>query len=141
LIGLRDILDLRKTFASQSEIRQAVADKYVARRENFADAGLLLIFTASQQRTWLVATQGALYLVTDRLKEDAPKALWRLDRADVMRGNSLDLPIRVDPNTERTGKVTIGGKGERVFSKDLFTDVPIDQRIQTFVEKAFGDVR
>jgi hypothetical protein len=141
LIALRDIFDWRKAFASQSEIKQAVSDKYKTRKENFVDARLLLIFSGSKQRTWLVATQSGLYLVTDRLKEDVPKAVWRLDRSDIMSGNTPELEIRVDPYSENTGKIKIGDKAEKFFSKDLFTDVSVDRRIQSLVESAFASTQ
>lgn len=138
-MAILDIFNTRTDFASQAEIRQAAQAKYSSRKENFADARLLLIFAGSEQKTWLMATQGGLYLIIDSLKDARPEAIWRLDRSLLMQGNRVEPELRVTRHTDRTGKLEVAGKAPRSFTLDLFTDIPIDRRLRALLETAFTD--
>ena len=140
MIVLRDIFGRERGFAPPADIKIAASNKYRTRKENFHDAKLLLIFSGSKQKTWLMATTDGLYLVMDRLKEEFPRAIWRIDRADISKGNRVEIPIRVSPYLENTGKVTIADKNERMFTRELFLDATIESRITRLVEEAFSSI-
>jgi hypothetical protein len=125
-------------FAGPREIRDAVRLRYEAKPDDFADGELLLIFETSKQQTWLMATDRALYCVTERIDDEHADVRWRISKSEIISDGGFILPIRTEDKSESSGYVTFNGKRARLYSKRLFTDVPIERRVKSMLLKAFN---
>src|SRR5436190_19336277 len=105
-----------RAFETPELIQRRAALKYAKHGDNFEQARLLLIFESSKQRTWLIASNLALYCVIDRLSEPAGRMRWRIPKKEIISDDEIVLPIVVRDNTANTGYVIIDSKRPRLFS-------------------------
>lgn len=137
-MNIRDIvggiLPTRRPFASETDIKTFLQDRYGDPSEKFLEARALLIFWGPTQKTWLVATNKALYCVFDISKEDKPRIKWRILVEQMKDG----LPIWVQDYSERTGYVIIDSKNRRKYSRRLFATRPIRDAIRVVLEESTG---
>jgi len=141
VIKLRDFVELERerSFASPKDIKTSI-EKFAGfqhREEPLADREVLLIFESSKQRTWLVATKGALYCVIDRLSEPEPRARWRIGMERIFSNkDGIFLSIQTEEYSDSAGHLVIDKKRPRLYSRRLFTDFPVEQRIKSLLLKA-----
>jgi len=97
----------------------------------------LLIFDTSTQHTWLLATNAALYCVTDNRRQPHARKLWRIARSDIERDGRFILPIGEAELNDRDGYLIIDGQRPRKFTRALFQTLPIKQSILNMLANAF----
>jgi hypothetical protein len=131
---IKGVLPIRRRFMSESDVKAFLRDKYHNSSEAFLEAASLLIFFGLKQKTWLIATNEALYCVFDINTEEMPRVKWRLSAEKIGSG----LSIVVQDYSERTGHVTIGSKNRRKYSRELFTHVPIKTAIRAMLHRSLG---
>ena len=119
---------------SETDIKAFLRDKYGDRAEKYLEAGSLLIFWGPKQKTWLIATNKALYCVFDISKENIPRVKWRIDSDYIKNG----LPISVQDYSDHTGYVVIDSKNRRKYSRKLFTQVSISNAIRAMLHASLG---
>jgi hypothetical protein len=131
----------RREFKSAEQIAEAVRESlnFDPKIEETSRAESLLIFQTSKQQTWLVATKAMLYCVLDDLTEDFTKVQWSIPAQRLVSHGRLIIPISTHNKTERTGLVNIGEHQNWYFSRQLFTDESIEQRIRQLLSRMFLD--
>lgn len=141
MIKLRDFVELERerSFASPKDIETSI-EKFTGFQrgeEPSANRELLLIFESSKQRTWLVATKQALYCVIDLLSEPEPRARWRIGREHIFSNkDGVFLSIQTEKYSDSAGHLVIDEKRPRLYSRRLFTDFPVEQRVKSLLLKA-----
>jgi len=110
--------DVRE-FLSLSSIR-ALLEKTGDVSEDFMRSEPLLIFDTSTQHTWLLATNAALYCVTDNRRQPHARKLWRIARSDIERDGRFILPIGEAELNDRDGYLIIDGQRPRKFTRPCF---------------------
>lgn len=135
LIGVT--VGARRRLGAEMDIKLFLKTRY-RDDDRFLEAETLLIFEAKTQRTWLVATEMALYCVFDIASEKGPRVKWRMGSDRIVSKGELDLPVETQDYSERTGYVIIDGKNRRKYSRLLFRGVSIKRRIRIMLRKAFN---
>lgn len=130
-----------RQFATKDEIAEVVAaypgfDKL---REGLETAQFLLVFATAKQRTWLVATKERLYCILDDIRKDNPKRQWKIKKENIVAGKDIQLVLKTHDRSQRTGLLDIGEKQSWLFSKDLFIDEPIENKIREIIAKTMID--
>jgi hypothetical protein len=132
-----NFLEWPRPFCSQVSIRTFLRDQHLDANENYLTAEALVIFESSSQHTWLVATNIALYCIFDWLKNDNPSVVWRIAKDEIVRNNRITLSIDLKDKSRKNGYVIINAKPPRLYTKSLFSQMPIDQEIMAMLAKAF----
>ena len=139
MMRLRELWSTDRSFLSASDLKAYLLEISEPTDEKFLESEQLLIFSASRQRTWLVATETDLYCVFDMLWEEQPRIKWKLARAQMVdENNRLTLSIKTEDSSERSGLITIDKKKPRKYSKKLFTRMPIDRSMRLMLMKALN---
>lgn len=123
LLGKRELL-------TQEEIVQFIR---TAERERADRAGILLIFQTLQQQTWLVATSERLYCVLDDIRRPKPEVRWRMAKSDLVADHDVIVDIATRAYSANSGRVDIGNHTGWLYSKALFSTVPIDEAIKALI--------
>jgi hypothetical protein len=128
------LLPTGRSFASETDIKAFLQGKYSDHSEKYLEAGQLLIFWGPAQKTWLIATNKALYCVFDIKNEKAPRVKWRISKENIGSG----LTLSVIERSNQTGYIIIDGKKQRKYSRKLFAQVPIDEAIRAMLSSPLG---
>ncbi len=127
-----NLFDSVANFHSEQEVQQFIvhSKNYDAGKESPIDAGALVIFETSKQKTWLVTTQERLYCILDDIREPAMHINWSIRKNLVVSDNSVKLDIKTKDNTAVTGRIDIGENHKNwLYSKSLFKKRDISSEI------------
>jgi hypothetical protein len=139
---IADLLSGRADFASKREVIEFIKNSknFDASSENTSQSDALLIFSTSKQHTWLVASSVRLYCLLDDLRNDAPHVNWSIHKAKLISADAVTLKLSVRDKTEYTGLLAIEGVNrEWLYTKRLFSDAPIEQKIKDLLRAAMID--
>lgn len=128
----------RRPFAEKSEIIDFVRNSknFEPAKEDLSKADALLIFKTSKQQTWLVSTSERMYCILDDLRNDKPNINWSMQKNNIATMDQIILPINTQDKSNTSGLVDIGPKHtEWYFTKQLFSDTPIDKSIHDLIKK------
>jgi hypothetical protein len=133
-VKLFDLFDRRDLFRTQDEIRDCIKNSISYEGEDASGSQLLLFFSTSKQRTYLVATKVRLYCVLDDSRKTEPRINWSIGKADLIHDGELKISIEARDVDEYTGLVNIGTEHKRwYFTKGLFGSRPIEKKIRSFI--------
>jgi hypothetical protein len=130
--------DLSDGFISQSGLSTFLEKQYGRGTKEFRKTNELLILDSNAQKTWLVATESALYCVFDILEENGPRVKWRLSKKNFIVEGKVDLRTELRESQHVSGNhgfVVIGKQNPRKYSKKLFTLIPIEEQIHQLIQK------
>ena|SRR5205807_6696047 len=136
LLGKRDL-------KGPDEIAEFIknAPEFDPSTEHPDKSGALLLFRTSQQQTWLVATSERLYCVLDDVREAEPQINWVMQKSELVSNGDLIVPISVSEYSRNSGRVNIGTHKNWLFSKALFTAMPVEEAIATLIRKHMIDAQ
>jgi len=124
-------------FRSEREIRGFIIQSKGYQDEDPDRANVLLIFSTSKQRTYLVATELRLYCILDDNRKPEPHVNWSLPRDQVAGDEAPILDLETRDKTDRTGLIDIGGRHKQwLFSRDLFVQQPIETQVADLVTRS-----
>lgn len=124
-------------FRSDLEIRESIQTSRNYHGEDPSRANLLMIFSTSKQRTYLVATELRMYCVLDDNRKEAPHVNWSLPRDQVAADDAPILQVETRSKTDKTGLVDLGPKHKQwLYSKGLFGEESIEEKVAGLVEQS-----
>jgi hypothetical protein len=134
-MNIREFLLGTGQFKTTNEVIKLISTspKYGSAQQGFSDANALLIFQASKQQTWLVATRSRLYCVLDDVERNFTRIQWRISKEQLIADKTFTLSIITHDNTERIGTVDIGERKGWLYSKKLFASEPITESIKRLI--------
>lgn len=133
---LNYLLAGRPDFASKLEIIEFIkhSKNFDSSRESPDHADALLIFATSKQHTWLVSSAYRLYCILDDLRNDEPHINWSLPRSRLIANSGVSARVVTIDKSEFSGLVSIEGvKRDWLFTKRLFADEPIEEKIRKLI--------
>lgn len=134
-----------RSFSSEPEIRKSIAQSkyYDASMESPEDASSLLIFDASRQHTWLVATPECLYFILDDVRKPAPRIGRAVRREELKTLPDGEVAVNTRPKSARAGLVDIGLRRRGwLYSKRLFpSERPIERAVSELLTARTGSSR
>ena len=129
---------LYRDFVSPEGIQKFIerSPNFAANLEDSASAELLLIRKKKKKKTWLVATSGRLYRVTDRLKHDSPVINWSIPKEELVspEGEVLDVSTFKSKKEQR---LKIRNK-KVTYTPDLFLEEEADSAVEHFIRSKMG---
>lgn len=129
-------------FLSATEIKDQIrlSKNYNRDSSDPSRAGALLIFSTSNQQTWLVATANRLYCILDDVRKPEPHINWSMGKGRLVGdGGELLIEPRSRDHTDRTGYVDIGDNHKDwLFSRSLFSDEKVEDRITGLIRSQMG---
>lgn len=132
-----ELLNGRDEFESKTAIIELIKNSknFDPRMEDPQKADALLIFSTSKQHTWLVASSERLYCILDDVRKERPHINWSMPRAQLVSGGEVTVNIKSRPHMEYSGLVDVGDAHRNwLYTKRLFSDAPIEQRIRELIE-------
>jgi hypothetical protein len=134
LIELRKFLPGRNDFKSADEIVRLINETVShGSRKQIEHAETLLIFQTSRQQTWLVGTNQRLYNVLDDLNNGFTKVQWILPKGQLVKNGRIDVKVATRTKTDETGLLDIGERQGSMFSKRLFDERDLVEKIQDMI--------
>jgi hypothetical protein len=129
------LLGKRELF-KQDEIIQFIstAQDFDVQREHIENAGALLLFQTLQQQTWLVATSERLYCVLDDIRRSEPEIRWTMSKTELLTDDNVDVDITTREGSENSGRINIGKHTGWLYSKALFSTVPVEEAIKALIQ-------
>ena len=136
-MSIREFLLGRDEFKSPDEIIELIRQYrgFDPEQEDISHAEALLIFQTSKQQTWLVATSVRLYCVLDDLKKSFTRAQWSYSKDTLVSNTEVTVRISARNKTEKTGLVDIGEHRNWLYSRKLFANEPIENRIRDLIAR------
>lgn len=131
--ALADFFVIERPFATAARVKRAVTDSDPSTSASELEA--LLFFATPKQQSWFVASPTTLHCVIDSRESKAPSRVWSTSHEAALQ--SIDVDIR----SPRSGTVTIAGKRPRLFSRKLFADQPLEERLEAMLERARSRAR
>lgn len=128
------LFDSDEGFRSDKEIRGSIRMSKNYEGE-FADkAQVLMIFSTSKQRTYLIASNERLYCVLDDVRQPGPHVNWSLPKAKVTDGQRMTLEVSSRDKTDAAGLVDLGAQHKRwLFTKGLFKGTSIEEKVEELI--------
>ena len=134
---LLSMLGVARTFTSPSDLKVQLRDIYNWSEPEYLSTESLLIFDASRQRTWLIASMNYLYCIFDIIDEPRARVQWRIGRNRIISDDRIVLKITTRNYSDRNGHLIIDGKKPRKYSRLLFQRVSIEGSVRILLMKAF----
>lgn len=134
---LWEVLRGARPFAVEQEIREVVncCQYFESQSEKIEQASLLLIFSTSSQKSWLVCTSKRLYFVLDDLTVKSPEVKWRRIKERLIKEGRIIIDLKIEDQSENTGKVFIGNMNKGfLYTKSLFLEVGIKGSIYSLIK-------
>ncbi len=135
---LRSFLLGRGEFKTAKEIVEIVRGSARDASEDFENAEALLIFQTSTQQTWVVATNLALYCVLDDLNKSTTRVQWTIPATEFRKAGEHFANISAHDKNNRVGLLQIGNHKNWLFSKKLFADENVVDRLSSMVHRTIG---
>ncbi|SRR6266446_271580 len=129
LLGKRELLKREEIV---NFVRNASA--FDPTNEHTENAGALLLFQTLQQQTWLVATSERLYCVLDDIRRPKPEIRWTMSKSELVTGDNVDVDIATREGAGNSGRINIGKHNDWLYSKALFSTVPVDAAIKALIQ-------
>lgn len=126
--ALADFFVIDRPFATAARVKRVVAESDPSTPVSELEA--LLFFSTPKQQSWFVASATTLHCVIDSRESKVPSRVWSMSHEAALR--SIEIEIR----SARSGTVTIAGKRPRLFSRKLFADQPIEERLRAMLARA-----
>ncbi|MBL4762056.1 MAG: hypothetical protein JKY93_05075 [Gammaproteobacteria bacterium] len=134
MMKLSALFDSKAFFRSDTEIKQWIRQSKNYNNENLQSTDLLIFFSTSKQRTYLVATKKRLYCILDDSRKDSPHLNWSMSINNVVDSDGLLFSITAKDKSKATGLVDISNKHKNwLFSKDLFVSKNIEESMKAFI--------
>ncbi len=136
-MSLWEALRGARPFAEESEIRDTVrkCQYFEQEIEKIETASLLLIFSTSSQKSWLVCTSERLYFVLDDLSFGWPEVRWRRVKDKLIRDGRVVIDIKLEDRSKSTGRINIGRMNKGfLYTKSLFSASGIKGSIYSLIE-------
>lgn len=134
---LWEVLRGARPFADKNEIRESVrkCEYYDSKVERIESSSLLLIFSTSSQKSWLVCTSQRLYFVLDDLSYGRPEVKWRRVKDHLVKDGRVFIDLKLDDRSEKTGRVSIGRMNKGfLYTKALFLESGIKGGIYSLIK-------
>ena len=134
---LWEVLRGARPFADKNEIRESVSkcEYYDSTVERIESSSLLLIFSTSSQKSWLVCTSQRLYFVLDDLSYGWPEVKWRRVKDHLVKDGRVIIDLKLDDRSEKTGRVSIGRMNKGfLYTKALFQESGIKGSIYSLIK-------
>ena len=134
---LWEVLRGARPFAEEDEIRESIqkCEYYDPESERIENASLLLIFSTSSQKSWLVCTSQRLYFVLDDLSYGWPEVRWRRVKDKLVKDGRIIIDLKVEDRSEKTGRLSIGRMNKGfLYTKSLFSESGIKGSIYSLIE-------
>jgi hypothetical protein len=132
---ITDLFEHPRDFATKSQLQRAIdATARSLGKSHHNPAVFMLIFDTQKQRTWLAKDEVAIYCVLDWTREPEPRVRWYITQESVPKG-TRSLNISSESLNERTGRIHIGKKKPRTYSKHLFPNDDVVSRVTEFLRE------
>jgi len=132
--SFRKFLLGRNDFKSADEIVRLINEKVShGSSEQIEHAETLLIFQTSREQTWLVGTKQRLYCVLDDLNNGFTRVDWILPKEQLVKNGRIDVKVATRTKTDKTGLLDIGERRGWLFSKRLFAERDLVERVQDMI--------
>jgi len=132
--SFRKLLLGRNDFKSADEIVRLINETVShGSREQIEQAETLLIFQTSRRQSWLVGTNQRLYYVLDDLNNGFTKVQWILPKEQLVKNGRIDVKVATRTKTDETGLLDIGERHGWLFSKRLFAERDLVEKIQDVI--------
>ena len=134
---LWEVLRGARPFSDEHEIRESVRKcKYYDKEiERIESSSLLLIFSTSSQKSWLVCTSQRLYFVLDDLSYGWSEVKWRRAKEHLIKDSRIIVDLKLEERSEKTGRLSIGRMNKGfLYTKSLFTESGIKDSISSLIE-------
>ncbi|MEO0973713.1 MAG: toll/interleukin-1 receptor domain-containing protein, partial [Pseudomonadota bacterium] len=120
--------------ASYQFLDEGAVMALVAEREGHAALDTLPLFRTRSQRTWLVATRGAVHCVLDsRVTRDGQRQYQWREAVDI----NTRVRVREQSRSARSGLVDLGRRQNWLYSHRLHGDaVALESSLRQFVDRA-----
>tara|TARA_B100000315_G_C14442213_1_gene525235 strand:+ start:435 stop:845 length:411 start_codon:yes stop_codon:yes gene_type:complete len=129
-----NLFDSNAFFRAEKDIKSCIKNSKNYEEEDPMSTNLLLIFSTSKQRTYLVASSKRLYCILDDIRKDVPRINWSLRRNSLKSNGQIIINILSRDKTEKTGLVDIGSNHKNwLFSKKLFERLDIVSSIKNLI--------
>ena len=131
LLGLRENL-------TKDEVIQFVSKSINFNKgggETLDGAKAILLFTNSNQNSWLVKTNKRIYKILDDKRKPKPIINWSTQKEKVM--DDLNQPkINLNPYKKDLGKIKFDFKPDKEYlvDKKLFSNIGFDEVLNNFLE-------
>jgi hypothetical protein len=129
---LSQFLPGRSDFESNTGIIRFIVNSknFDPKTEDPDKAEALLLFSTSNQHTWLVATQERLYCILDDLRKDKPHINWSIPKRKLVSGQHVSINLRSRDHSQYSGLIDIGDEHpEWLYTKRLFVDNDVKNQI------------
>ena len=129
----------RREFLSKPEIIDEIrnSNNYTP-DEDLASADGFLICEEGGRRLWLIATRYRLYCITDDVRKKEPRIEWSFSKSKAMTGGEVTLEIRTKAGEGETGLLDIGYRKEIPYTRRLFPDGDIAERVRELIKSRMG---
>ncbi len=132
---ISSLFDKNAFFRSEQEIQSWIKSSKNYKGENPEHTQLLIFFSTSKQRTYLVASQERLYCILDDARKDNPHVNWSMNKEEVMGDDQITLEISTRDKTEKTGLVNFGPKHKNwLYTKSLFVNQDLKASIEHLIK-------
>ena len=131
------LFDSNAFFRSEEDIKLWIKNSKNYQGEDIRSAEILLIFSTSKQRTYLVATPESLYCILEDVRKSKPHINWSMPKKALISNGEVAISISFRDKSEKTGLVDIGSTHKNwLFTKKLFRDSDIASSIKEFIVRA-----
>ena len=133
-MGYSMFFDMESDFRTEEEVRNKIRDSRDYKNEDPKDASLLLIFSTSKQKTWLVSTKEQLYCILDDWRKADPHIIWSIGKDKLIKDGEIIINIMIKDYKKNTGVVNIGERPKGLlYSKNLFNTRSIDESVKDLI--------
>ena len=82
----------------------------------------LLLFETTRQKTWLLCSNFRFFCILDDIAKDTFLIRWQLAKQEIIRNESLILPININPEYKKNAGLIDFGPSHKnwLYSKSLF---------------------
>lgn len=135
---LSQFLPGRSDFESKIGIIRFIVNSrnFDLKTEDPGKAEALLLFSTSNQHTWLVATRERLYCILDDLKKDKPHINWSIPKRKLVSDQHVSINLRSRDHSQYSGLIDVGDEHpDWLYTKRLFVDNDVKNQIISLIRR------